>query len=548
MQHRPALHSPPARAGLKRSVENGIDRLHYLLRPSRRLRGRPRRPLTIGMAVLIHERPEALRICLDSLFNTSLHDYDVTFLLHDDGSTDPRVGEIMDRERDPAYQVVRYRRPKGHNSWGAAFNSAMLKLRELGGFSIVGSCDADALFHPEWLDATMKIALWAKEHHCKHILGPFSSFNSSDQSFHKIMGTYDSPFGRYVVKRRMGALNYFYFAEDLERLGLYEKSRDDETLMTERFRRQRVRYFSTETSYVEHIGTESILDHWRPHKVGTNIVYGRNLAPEGWPDSLRRVGTLGYYKYVEPRRSLREGVKSALALEVFVMCQGIDDGIALAALRSIREHLKHPLKGLSVIVEDEHQGQRLCTRSDTRFIVKASSSASFCAGTGDAVGYEITVLTLDEHSRADEFLLVGGGTILMADQVFEIDGKRLFLYGDYRGTTNHGYRNLTALRPTRSLPLADHVMLFSKCHLTALKRRIEESSTIDWRRRVVSEGSRGGRISAHQLYGNWVAHCTPPRCHYEYAFNLRIPPARYRSHGTRLSTPLGTTRSITVAP
>lgn len=249
---------------------------------STRLMKRMRNNFKIGFAVLVHERPDHLRVCLDSLFRTNLHDYDITFLIQDDGSKDSRVKEIIETSRDSKYKIVRSYTEKGHNSWGAAFNKAMKKLMEIDDFDILGSCDADAFFHPEWLDKTLKVCLWAKEHHRDHVLGPFSSFNSSDREFHRILGAYESPDGAYIVKERMGALNYLYFKEDLLKLGYFEENRDDETLMTEKFRRLKVRNFCTRTSYVEHLGEESVLDQWRPTAVGGNAAYALKPARYGW--------------------------------------------------------------------------------------------------------------------------------------------------------------------------------------------------------------------------------------------------------------------------
>jgi len=236
----------------------------------------------IGFAVLAHNRPDYLEACLDSLFRTSLHDYDITFLISDDGSKDPKVKEIINKERDSKYKIIRNFTPKGHNSWAGAFNKAMKKLLEINDFDIVGSCDSDCLFHPEWLNETLKICLWAKNNHEKDILGPFSSFNSSDVDFHKILGKYESPYGNYVIKERMGALNYLYFKKDFLSLGFFEENRNDETLMTEKFKRFKIRNFCTEKSYVEHLGKISVLDQWRPKAVETNASFALNPILEGW--------------------------------------------------------------------------------------------------------------------------------------------------------------------------------------------------------------------------------------------------------------------------
>lgn len=270
----------------------GIQRIKYFKNLYERLYGSSpfsinlkkgiRPDYKIGMAVLAHNRPEILDLCLDSLFQTNLHNYDITFLIQDDGSTDPKVREIIEKERDPQYKIIRDYTPKGHNSWGAAFNKAIHKLLEIDDFDIIGTCDSDAYFHPEWLDQTLKICLWAKKNHKSQILGPFSSFNSSDYIFHQILGTYTSPFGNYVVKKRMGALNYFFFKDDFLKLGYFPEDKDDETLMTAKFDKLKVRNFCTETSYIEHFGRISILDKWRPTAVGDNAAFAVKLARDGW--------------------------------------------------------------------------------------------------------------------------------------------------------------------------------------------------------------------------------------------------------------------------
>ena len=236
----------------------------------------------IGFAVLVHERPKHLQVCLDSLFATNIDGYDITFLLIDDGSIDPRVREIIERPREAKYKIVRKFTPKGSNSWGGAFNKAVKALKELDNFDIIGTSDSDALFHPNWLDVTMKICIWAKKNHQTHNLGPFSCFNSSDYKFHNILGRYDSPHGGFLVKERMGALNYLYFTEDFEKLGFFSENKDDETLMTEKFKSLGVRNFCTETSYVEHLGEDSILDQWRPTPVTGITAFALRPVRHGW--------------------------------------------------------------------------------------------------------------------------------------------------------------------------------------------------------------------------------------------------------------------------
>jgi glycosyltransferase involved in cell wall biosynthesis len=241
----------------------------------------PRLP-SIGIALLVQDRPEYLKYSLDSLLKTKIDNFKLTILLHDDGSTDKEAIKMFNNAKSKNIKIIKYRKKTSSGSWGGAFNSAIKNLLKKGNFDVIGTADSDAYFHPDWLIKTIEIARYAKKNYKGHILGPFSSFNSSDKEFHEIINIGKTPYGDFVVKKRMGALNYMYCLSDFIKLGNFEENRDDETLMTIKFNKLRVRNFSTLESYVEHLGEESILNKSRPVPV-TNAVHALNLIKDGWP-------------------------------------------------------------------------------------------------------------------------------------------------------------------------------------------------------------------------------------------------------------------------
>jgi len=267
-----------------------------------KLKKNVRKDFKIAMAILAYERPEYLEISLDSLCHTYLYDYDLTIFICDDGSKDPRVKKIIEKKRDPKIKIKRWYFKKGPNCAGAAINRAMRKILAYGKFDIIGWADPDVLYHPEWLRYTMDVCLWAKEHHKEHVLGPFTSFNSSDFEYHRILGLYDSPYGKYLVKRQSGMLNYFYFREDFERLGYFEESLDDETLMTNKFESLKVRNFCPEVSYIDHIGQDSVLNKWRPQKY-SRAMFALNPVQDGWYIDYRKYRKFDneYYQETEKK-------------------------------------------------------------------------------------------------------------------------------------------------------------------------------------------------------------------------------------------------------
>ena len=347
-------------------LDKKLDRVFISLGLSNKLQKNISPTFKIGMAVLCHERPEYLELCLDSLFETKLYEYDITFLLIDDGSKNTKIPELINKPRQTQYKIIRQFTEKGNNSWGAAFNKAIHRLNEIGEFDIIGTCDSDAFFHPEWLDKTMKIAIWAKKNHQYHTLGPFSSFNSSDENFHQPFGTYQTPHGDFVVKKRMGALNYFYFKQDLDKLGLFEENKDDETLMTARFEKMRVRNFCTNVSYIEHIGELSVLNQWRPTAV-KKAVYGLNLARNGWSAALSQIFTFGFLRFVQPSQTVKVKIASTLNLEAFIVVTDKDAESLPLVIESVRKNLQHPITAIHIISGNSEKIKKICKQTDCLF-------------------------------------------------------------------------------------------------------------------------------------------------------------------------------------
>jgi hypothetical protein len=494
----------------------------------------------IGMAILAHERPEYLELCLDSLFRTRLYDYDITFLIQDDGSTDPRVRKIIERERDPQYKIIRYFTPKGHNSWGAAFNKAVRRLLEIDDFDIVGSCDADVLFHPEWLDQTMKICLWAKKNHKENILGPFSSFNSSDYEFHRILGVYDSPYGRYVVKRRMGAVNYFLFREDLLKLGLFEEHRDDETLMTQKLEALRVRNFCTETSYVEHIGTMSVLNQWRPTPV-TKPVYGMNLPKHGWPTSIERVGTLGYYKYIKGSVSSGDNVSSPTKIDVIIPVVEKDMDVLPYAIDGVRKNLKHPIGRIIIIAPNVQRIKRLCVDNRCEFVQEDSilpitkRDIDYIVDGQDRSGWlfqQFLKWSGDLLSSQEYYLVLDADTVLIRPQIFEINGRVVLLHSDEHHQPYFDlYKKLLGVDAPTALSFTSHHLLYQRCRIAELKRQIEQRHQgVPWYKVLLEtiDRSEMSAISEYEIYGQWMLQNHGDEVIREYWFNLALNRAELR--------------------
>lgn len=518
-----------------REINNIQDRLYtrspLSIKLKKDLRNKPR----IGMAILAHERPQFLDLCLDSLFKTNLYDYNITFLIQDDGSVNPAIRKIIEKERDPRYNIERSYSPKGHNSWGAAFNKAMRKLMEIDNFDIIGSCDSDAFFNTEWLDKTMQICLWAKKNHRDHILGPFSSFNSSDYKFHQILGTYSSPYGNYVVKRRMGALNYFYFKYDFLKLGFFDEHRDDETRMTKKFKSLRVRNFCTETSFIEHIGRISVLDQWRPTPVGRGIVYGMNLAKTHWPKEVEVIDTIGYYRYIKDNISLTPDVFSKMKIDIIIPAIEKDLLILSKVIDSAREFIRHPLGKIAIISPISQKIEDLCLKKNCNFIFEDSvlpitkKDIDYIVNGEDRSGWlfqQFLKMNGDRLAQESHYLVLDADTVLIRPQVFELNGKAVLLHSDEHHQPYFDiYEKLFGAKPCTDLSFVSHQMLIEKNKIIELKKELESGHYgKKWYEVIMNNINRleGAAVSEYELYGQWMLRNYPDKIIREYWYNMAL--------------------------
>ena len=488
----------------------------------------------IGMAILAYERPDYLQVCLDSLFQSNLYNYDITFLIQDDGSSDPRVRSIIEKERDSQYKIIRSFTPKGHNSWGAAFNKAVKKLLELDNFDIIGTCDSDALFHPDWLDHTLKVCLWAKENHQQNILGPFSSFNSSDYAFHRVLGEYESPFGGYVVKERMGALNYFFFKDDFLKLGYFKEDKNDETLMTMEFKKKKVRNFCTTMSTVEHVGQLSVLNQWRPTPV-QKAVYGSNLAKNGWPEIIHDISTFGYLKDVKPAASLGKNVASGRQLDVVIPVIEKDTDVLPYVIKGVRDNLKHPLNEIIIVAPDSEKIKLISKNMRCRFVDESTvlpitkKEIHYQTQDYDRSGWlfqQLLKLSGRLISSQEFYLVLDADTVLIQPQVFEIDGRQLLLHSDeYHKPYFDLYTRLFGVAAPVFFSFVSHVMLFDQDKLHQIKTYLETKFGKPWYKAIIDNTDKNevSGFSEYELYGQWMVQNYPNRITREYWFNVTLP-------------------------
>lgn len=487
--------------------------------------------LRVGFAVLCYERSEYLETCLESLFSAKPHG-DIIYFLIDDGSQDPRVRALIERPRAPHHRIVRRFEAKGPNNAGAAINRALRIMREYGEFDLLGWSDPDALYHPDWIEKTLGTCLWAKLNHREHKLGPFTSFNSSDELFHKVLGRYTSPEGPYVVKRQAGMLNYFLFAHEADALGPFAEAPEDETEMTAQLEQMGVQNFSTGISYVEHIGQDSVLNRWRPTPV-RRAVYGLDLAPQGWPDAIATAGTVGYYRDVKGSQTVGEDVASPVPLDIVCVTRDAESEILPLSIASVHANLRHPVGTFWLIAPADSKLREMAARLGCRYVCEDEllplrrKDIDYQFLDADRSGWlfqQLLKFSADQLVSNDRYLVLDGDTVLLKPQVFQHQGKDVLLHSEqFHAPYFDALMALLEIEPKTLLSCVAHHMLFDRGKLAALKAHVEARSGTDWVtaiRNATDLSDRSG-FSEYETYGQWCLSAYPEQIHREFWYNIQ---------------------------
>jgi glycosyltransferase involved in cell wall biosynthesis len=541
-------------------VSYGIEKIRsffkYIIRPQYHL---DKEKLKIGFAILSYERPGYLEKCLDSLYKSDFSNLDVTILISDDGSKNPLVKQIINKSAPESLKVVRYFSEKGPNNAGAAINKAMNYLLQLDDFDLIGWGDSDCLFHKMWLQKTLDICLSAISNHKLNQLGPFTSFNSSDILFHKLLGEYNTPSGKYLVKRQAGMLNYLMLKEDWLKIGPFEESEDDETIMTLKLEKLGIRNLSTFESFVEHIGQDSILNTWRPTKI-ERAVSGLNLTKElGWPIYLNEIDSLGYYKYVKDNNHFGEVcTKNGKNLDILICATKKDLSVLGCCIKGLYDNLKHPIGKIFIVAPSNLELDLLkalypsiihlnedeilpITRLDIDYVVNGQDRSGW-------LFQQLLKLSVDQISDSENVLIIDADTVLVSPQLYEFNGKNILLISDeFHKPYFDVYTKLTGELPSTLLSSVSHSLLINRKHLIELKKHIADLHLMEWWQAIISKTDKlnSSGFSEYELYGQWVLNKYPEYYSREYFFNKSIK-RKYKMSQNVFRKYIGSFRSVSL--
>jgi hypothetical protein len=513
-------------------IDNIIDKIAIISGTCNNLTKNINRNFKIGFAVLINSNDKTLDICLNSLFETNTYDYNITFLLlYSNDGIKTKINKIIENYHNTNYKIV-------INNIENGFDGVIKKLLTYEDFDIIGWSNSDILVHPEWLAHTIKICIWGKSNHKDHILAGFSPFNSGNLKLYRIMNTYTSPFGKYVIRDWIGTVNCFYFKDDLLKLKSFLSCCNNKNSIKTNFRCLRIRHFSTEISYMNYIG-EMPQDNKRNSLVQQSI-YAMNIAQSNWKIDMEKVCPYSFYKYLNVNQGIvyDKNIKSDLKLDILIPVIEKDMPVLPMVVDSIRKNLCHPIGNIIIIspnkkIFTDFCNQYNCIHRDENSILPITiKDINYCFKKINRSGWvfqQLLKLSGDYISDKDHFLVLDGDTILVQPQKFEHNGKFIFLISDeYHFPYFETYKKIFKEASMSSVSFVSHQMIFDCNKLKELRNDIENLNNKSWYKVIIDNlnPDESSSFSEYETYGNWMLKKYPDSFKKEYFFNLTLP--RYK--------------------
>jgi hypothetical protein len=492
----------------------------------------------IAYSILIHNRYEYLEDCLETFLAANYDKLNVTLFLIDDASSDPRVHKLLDdvSRLDHKLDIRIYKCQKTLSTSGAVTNRALRIMFEHDEFDVVGFGDPDCLYHPEWLQTSLRLLKWLHENYTKSNVGMVSSYNSKSRDFHRWVETQNWPHGKFIAKKQMGWPSILTTPLFIKEVGPFHETPEDETLFTKRIESLGYLNFSTEVSYLEHVGQSSLLNNFRPTPVA-QADHSHRLIETGWGHQIYK------YQNYSIQRDLRENIVpvfSDVPIDVVIPVDAKDLRTLPITLESVRENLNHPITSISIISQKLSQIERLAKSLqvdwiDEREIVdQRKSYFDPVANEFERSGWlyqQFLKLSVDRVGNADHKFILDADNVFIGKQAFVQNGKILQpISRNYHSSYFEAYSRILGKDPLNHTSTICHFMLFNVDHLRKLRIEIESKHNCDWKEAIYGsiDLTDPSGFSEYELYGHYVQDSFPNDYRTIVYEMIDLPPSKLR--------------------
>ena len=470
--------------------------------------------LKIAYSLLIYNRYEYLSDCLASLFSSKYLDYDVTFFLIDDGSTDHRVTILLSTVEDmyPHLKIKVIKEKKTLSTSGAVTNRAIRIMLEDDEYDVIGFGDPDTIYHPDWMKISIKLLSWLHYNYEKRKVGMVSSYNSKNREFHQWRSLEKWPLGNFITKNQMVCPSIFILPQFIKEVGAFHEMPNDETLFTKRIQELGYSNFSTELSYIEHVGQTSILNNFRLLPVA-QADHSDRLISYGWGKEIYK------YQNYSIQRDLRMNVlplESETSLDVIIPVH-IKDILTLPrCIEGIRENLRHPIASITILSQPSTKIKQIARSLQLEWIDE-SAILDTRKPYFDPVNRDFELsgwlyqqmlkLSVDVIGSEEHKLVLDSDNVLIRPQALVTENKIYQpISRNYHSKYFEAYTRILDEEPLNHTSFICHFMVFKVPHLLQLRNDIELISGVDWRDAIYAslDLTQPSCFSEFELYSHYV--------------------------------------------
>ena len=509
--------------------------------------------LKIAYSLLTHNRYTYLQDCLSTLFDADYRNLDITFFIVDDGSTDHRVADLLSNmnSRYPNLKIKVKLEEKTISTSGAITNRAIKIMLEDDEYDVIGFGDPDTIYHPDWAQISLKLFSWLHHNYKKNKVGMVSSYNSKSREFHQWQSVEKWPHGNFVTKKQMGWPSIFILPEFVKEVGAFHELPNDETLFTKRIGELGYLNYSTELSYIEHVGQMSSLNNFRPVAVA-QADHSDKLVDYGWGEEIYK------YQNYSIQRDLRSNTlpyESATPLDVIIPVHIKDIKTLPRSIEGVRKNLRHPIASITLLSQPSAEIEQIANSLqldwiDEREILKTRKSYYDPVDRNfELSGWlyqQMLKLSVDAIGAQEHKLVLDADNVFIKPQAL-IKNDKIYqpISRNYHGKYFEAYTRILDEDPINHTSFISHFMIFKVSHLLHLRKKIESISGTTWVDAIYGslDLTQPSCFSEFELYSHYVQrHFSESYMPIIYEM-LDLPPKKMRDL-IQLQKDYGTVNSI----
>ena len=402
---------------------------------------------------------------------------------------------------------------------GAVTNRAIKIMLADQDYDVIGFGDPDCIYHPDWLQISIKLMRWLQEKHkvSGQKIGMISSYNSKSKDFHNWIDVNEWPHGSYVAKKQMGWPSVLILPEFYRTIGPLHENPDDETLFTRRLESMGYINFSTLDSYVEHVGQNSLLNNFRPKPV-EQADFSYKLIEQGWGEEIKK------YTNYSIQRDLRENQfpkSSAVPIDVIIPVAIKDISTLPFTLDGISNNLKHPISSITLISNADPEimnfanGLGISWIEEREIVSTKLPYRDLANDTFDLSGWlyqQLLKLSCNQIGKEEHKLVMDADLVFLKPQAF-IDEEIIYhpFSENYHSKYFQSYSRILKEDPINHTSNISHFMMLKMDHLSALKQKIEKISGVEWKLGIYSQIdlTEPSAFSEFELYAHFVRRYFP---------------------------------------